>query len=212
MHTHHSRHTHHHSCQGCGHPISQCCCHMTCKQVDRELLVEAQTKQATPDGAASASTLQLLSQTQRVTQQVLNIMQKVDFSGMEEKDVEKASLNINTPQLDQTATLPQQFELLRKLVTASRLPIGADTAIIGGLCCVKLSLEYMPISPLVTQPSFVAVSVMDSQGTVMAWGKIFQNGDHQYKEAIITVNPGAKLMAVAVNAIGRVRWCETISC
>jgi hypothetical protein len=89
---------------------------------------------------------------------------------------------------------------------------GTGQAIIGGGCCVQLSVEYMPATlSLKDQDCNVVVEVQDSEGTMMAWSKQFKEGYH-VKECIITTYPGAKLVVIVKNAIARVRWCEIFSC
>lgn len=94
---------------------------------------------------------------------------------------------------------------------------GAGKAIIGGGCCVQLSVEYMPAAAVVNvdsptgQKCAVTVEVVDSEGCTLAWHKVFQEGYH-VKESIITTYPGAQLGVQVTNAIARVRWCEIFSC
>jgi hypothetical protein len=35
---------------------------------------------------------------------------------------------------------------------------------------------------------------------------------YRVRECVITTNPGARLLAAALNAAARVRWCEIFSC
>jgi len=89
---------------------------------------------------------------------------------------------------------------------------GTGKAIIGGGCCVQLSVEYMPATvSLQPQVCSVVIEVQDSEGTLMAWSKQFADGYH-VKECVITTYPGAKLILLVKNAIARVRWCEIFSC
>jgi hypothetical protein len=93
-------------------------------------------------------------------------------------------------------------------------PAAASTgqAIIGGGCCVQLSVEYMPATiSLQDQACNVIIEVQDSEGTLLAWSKQFKEGYH-VKECVITTYPGAKLIVLVKNAIARVRWCEIFSC
>ena len=89
----------------------------------------------------------------------------------------------------------------------------SKTAIIGGGCCVQLSVEFMPAqpSPAAGTQCEVIVEVMDSEHCRMLWGKTFTEGYH-VKECIITTYPGAQLVVAVSNAIARVRWCEIFSC
>ncbi len=96
--------------------------------------------------------------------------------------------------------------------------INIGKAVIGGGCCVHLSIEYMPIpgaggpaSGKPDQMSVVYAEVLDSESTLLGWAKVVDSGYH-IKECIITTNPGAILTVGAVNAIARVRWCEVFSC
>lgn len=91
----------------------------------------------------------------------------------------------------------------------------ANMAYIGGECCVHLSIEYTLLSP----QSGVAVTVVDSAGTVLAWGQLAatllntpQQTGYYIKEDIITTNPGAILQVEVAGGIARVRWCEVFSC
>jgi hypothetical protein len=89
---------------------------------------------------------------------------------------------------------------------------GTGQAIIGGGCCVQLSVEYMPANlSLQDQVCNVTVEVQDSAGSFLVWRKQFKEGYH-VKECIITTYPGAKLAVLVNNAIARVRWCEIFSC
>jgi len=93
---------------------------------------------------------------------------------------------------------------------------GSRKAIIGGGCCVQLSVEYMPAKPVLNADSSspkcaVTVEVVDNEDCYLGWRKIFQEGYH-VKESIITTYPGAWLTVTVTNAIARVRWCEVFSC
>jgi hypothetical protein len=99
----------------------------------------------------------------------------------------------------------------------SNVLTGTGQAIIGGGCCVQLSVEYMPAQAVITvdsptdQKCAVTVMVVDSEGCSLTWHKVFQEGYH-VKESIITTYPGARLAVAVNNAIARVRWCEVFSC
>jgi len=100
---------------------------------------------------------------------------------------------------------------LTSAITTGQIQAAAEGAIIGGGGCVHLSVEYMPSQLISNLLSLVAIWVVDSEGTVLGWGKIVQPGYH-IKEGIISTNPGAQLELVVLNAIARVRWCEIFSC
>ena len=96
-------------------------------------------------------------------------------------------------------------------VPAAAAVSAAANAFIGGSCCVKLSIEYAPATPIST--AIVLVVVADSEGTLLAWAKTEQPGTHyQIKEDIVRTKPGAKVALFAVNATARLRWCEVFSC
>lgn len=57
----------------------------------------------------------------------------------------------------------------------------------------------------------VLVPVMDS-ATFLSWGKTVSPNGYHIKEGIITTKPGAQLYLYGINAVARVRWCETFSC
>ena len=106
-------------------------------------------------------------------------------------------------------TLPGQYQTVDVA--------GTGQAIIGGGCCVQLSVEYMPADPVAaadpsTAPQCaVTVEVVDSEGCTLLWRKVFQEGYH-VKDSIITTYPGARLTVRVANAVARVRWCEVFSC
>jgi hypothetical protein len=86
---------------------------------------------------------------------------------------------------------------------------ASESTIIGGGCCVHLSVEFMSM----TDPSTASfsISVLDSENTLISWGKNSLDEGYHIKEDIITTNPGAILKVTAENAIVRVRWCEVFS-
>jgi hypothetical protein len=101
-----------------------------------------------------------------------------------------------------------KLEMAEIRETLAQQRAGADQAFIGGGCCVHLSIEYTANS----DASGVAVMVTDAEGTVMLWAKLAKKQGYYIKEGIITTNPGARLLLVAVGATARVRWCEVFSC
>ncbi|MDH3973394.1 MAG: hypothetical protein OEV42_03850 [Deltaproteobacteria bacterium] len=102
--------------------------------------------------------------------------------------------------------------LLFKPLLLSSAGIGAEKSIIGGGCCVHLSVEYMLEKNDNTAKSLVAVAVEDSEDHTLVWVKDPIQPGYHIKEDIITVNPGARLIALTINTIARVRWCEVFSC
>lgn len=123
----------------------------------------------------------------------------------------------NTPAANQTNTTnSEQVVVVGNEVTNIEGDTGSRKAIIGGGCCVQLSVEYMPAKPVLNADSSspkcaVTVEVVDNEDCYLGWRKIFQEGYH-VKEAIITTYPGAWLTVTVTNAIARVRWCEVFSC
>jgi hypothetical protein len=110
----------------------------------------------------------------------------------------------------------QESRMLRLGLTEVPSRISTASAVIGGGCCVHLSIEYMPAQSTQSLskggvPALVAVAVIDSQGTILLWGKMGVEG-YTVKEDIVTTNPGARLTIVTLNAVARVRWCEVFSC
>jgi hypothetical protein len=98
-------------------------------------------------------------------------------------------------------------------VAATGAAIGTGKAFLGGGCCVHLSIEYMPASAVGTSIGVILVFVVDSEQTVLAWGKFVKPGaSYQIKEGIISTKPGAMVRVVALNVTSRLRWCEVFSC
>jgi len=82
---------------------------------------------------------------------------------------------------------------------------------IGGDCCVSLSVECAATTS--TAAFLVLVYVIDSDGTVLLWGRVEKAGTtYRVHDCIITTKPGAKLFVAAINCTARVRWCEVFSC
>jgi len=94
---------------------------------------------------------------------------------------------------------------------AAAKALASAKAFIGGGCCVHISIEYAPVTPTAT--ALVAVIVVDTEGTTLAWEHIAQPGAHyQVKESVVTTKPGATVTLIALNATARIRWCEVFSC
>lgn len=90
---------------------------------------------------------------------------------------------------------------------------GVGSSIIGGCCCVDLSIEYLPSNILSEANCAVAVATIDTSGTICSWAQICgaQSG-YEIRENIISTNPGARLVVVTLNLVARVRWCEHFAC
>ena len=208
----HSQH-YHGFCPSCSHPIAQCVCHRECKKIDKELLVlpgiVGGPKVDPTTGAGIVGNTHIVGMTKAAaTKKVLGMMDMVtpfDASAGDEKD-EKAAADANVSL--------KVINQLREGIVIGKIPYGMQMTVIGGGCCVHLSMEYMPIvpAPISANLSMSAAMVMDSQGTIMGWGKLFTDEGHHVKECIISTNPGAWLTVISVNSVTRVRWCEIISC
>jgi hypothetical protein len=182
-------------CRSCCHPIAQCVCHRDCRKIEKELLVQPKGAigKETDTGAVMADIAH-----QKVTA-LMELITPVDSGTSDEKSAD-AQLSTN------------KIQLLRSQVANRAVAYGMQSAVIGGGCCVHLSIEYMPLSPLTAQPALSGALVMDSKGTMMAWGKYFTEDGYHVKEGVITTNPGAYLWVVSLNSVTRVRWCEIVSC
>jgi hypothetical protein len=181
-------------CSSCCHPMSKCCCgHRECRKVAKELLADPMEK---------AGTGRVIG---NIDVGDLHLLRSMVYSSASPPEETAAG----------TTTTPSQPEGKIDVGTEKALSASAS-AVIGGGCCVHLSIEYMPARPFVvgTTPkpvTRVEVEVVDSEGTMLAWGKVGFDSYH-IKEAIISTNPGARLLLSAVNAVARVRWCEVFSC
>ncbi len=194
--------THSHAqgfCQSCCHPVAKCCCgSRECRKESKELLVFPETAVG---GAKTISHLHTESL------RMMDMVTKTVVRDQPEPDAAGATNETATNFTVRSATLLSAVE--REGAT-----IGTGKTFIGGGCCVYLSIEYMP-SPGVSDSTkaVILVSVVDSEQTVMMWGKSVKPGtSYQIKECIISTKPGALLQVVVLNATARVRWCEVFSC
>jgi hypothetical protein len=170
-------------CRSCGQPSDKCCC--GCRECRKEAkeLVVEARGAAGTTGVAGAAT-----HTQNLK--------------METFVAEAMSHPILTRADNATAAAA---------AAAPAPAVGTAKAFIGGGCCVHLSVEYAPVTP--TSPSIVLILVTDTEGTLLAWGKLEPAGVHyQVKENVVTTKPGATVTVFVFNAIARVRWCEVFSC
>jgi hypothetical protein len=193
--------------------MAQCVCHRDCKKIDKELLVvpgivEGSNNELDPTtGADIVGNNNIAGMTKSAAQKkifsLMDLISPVETAAGTEKDA-RTNDNVSMKLVNQ----------LRDGMVIGKIPYGMQTTVIGGGCCVHLSMEYMPIypAPLAASLSMSAAMVMDSQGTVMGWGKFFNNEGHHVKECVISTNPGAWLMVISANSVTRVRWCEIISC
>ncbi len=191
IHPHHGSHHHgghqphyHGFCHSCCHPISQCVCGCRdCRKEAKELLVAAKEQ------GKEAAAHKVVSFLRMAGAPAANETAPSDL----EAGILKARAAFESPEL--MAAIEQQ-------------KVGTGAAFIGGGCCVHLSVEYtMP-----GKGSAVVVMVTDSEGTVLAWGKLGSTSGYFIKEDISTTNPGATLQVAVVDAVARVRWCEVFSC
>lgn len=177
-------------CKSCCHPVSKCCCCKECIKEPKELLVIPVAKKAGEKGA---------------TNLIHTRIKAFSAFSMQEENT------------DEALKMASGINPLNAGLDAANVAAGIGDAIIGGGCCVHLSIEYMQnlnestiLAPDVV--SVVMVGVLDSEGTLLSWSKLKFPAGYHIKEGIITTNPGAKLIVVVGNAIARVRWCEIFSC
>lgn len=196
----------HSFCASCCHPIAQCSCHRSCRKIEKELLVQP--------GTASKEVIN-----QGIGKDILNTAAPFDPAKAKAFALMDLISPLETPATagDEKAATDSRFSMqgvsyLRQAVTANKAAIGMKNTVIGGGCCVHLSIEYMQMNPLIPLTALAGVLVMDSKATMMAWGKMFTDDGYHVKECIISTHPGAHLWVLSINAITRVRWCEIISC
>lgn len=189
FHPHHHPHgehrPHYHGfCYSCCHPMSQCMCGCReCRKEAKELLVAARERGKEANAQRIATLLHTVG-------------------GPAEEEEAKADVEAEGPVAKAAVVSDDMLGAIRQL------KVGTGAAFIGGGCCVHLSVEYT----LQGKGSGVIVLVTDSDGTVLAWGKLGRAPGYYIKEDIISTNPGARLQVLVVDAIARVRWCEVFSC
>lgn len=200
-------HRHHHGhgfCSACCHPVAQCVCHRNCRKIEKELLVQpakaAGTAGTTGDVATNLTHLNIVGEAAQTKLSAMMVLSSPVETG---KTDEKTG---------ESVLVSGQIQKLRALVARQQVAYNILGTIIGGGCCVHLSIEYMPVTPLIDLPAFSGVLVLDSDSTVLAWGKYFVGDGYHVKECIVSTNPGAHLWVASINSITRVRWCEVISC
>lgn len=147
---------------------------------------------------------------QKVCKELLVEATGKELTDEQKKEIDSLKKQIKAMQATGEDTSELEARLQTLLLAAAGS--GSETAIIGGGCCVHLSVEYMRIpSVTIYDESGFVVEVRDTEATKIQWGKgSFKDGYH-IKEDIITTNPGAALIVKASNAIVRVRWCEVFS-
>ncbi len=190
-------------CHSCCHPAPLCMCGFReCRKEAKELLV-------TPEQDREKLVQKIRLQPEPIATVLHGVgfgeavrKAEAEFETGAETNVESERV-IGTPD----AFKPGMLEAT-ELRQVARAGVGLETAFIGGGCCVHLSIEYTSTNP----NAIVAVGVLDSEQTILAWGKYQIQPGYYIKEGIITTNPGAQLYVVVVNAIARVRWCEVFSC
>lgn len=209
--------SHYHGfCPSCHHPVDQCVCHRSCRKVEKELLALPGLVGTKPHGELDPTTgASIPGLTKEATlKRIFGLMDFITPIGAAEDtgDTNTAAEKAATSNISM-----KLISELRRGMEIGKIPYGVQTTVIGGGCCVHLSMEYMPIfpapmAPLATTLSMSAAMVMDSKGIIMGWGKVFTDEGHHVKESIISTNPGAWLLVLSVNSVTRVRWCEIISC
>lgn len=179
-------------CPSCCHPIWACCCgYKECRKESKELLV--------------------IPQEEKDLKKSSRMMSFLNFFGPSESGEKKSSGDNVHAKMAGTESFirsKEKFELLTR-----QAAMGTGTAFIGGGCCVHLSVEFMPTVGIAETPGLILIMVVDSENTILSWGKLI-DGDDGYciKEDIITTNPGATLTVIVLNITARVRWCEVFSC
>jgi hypothetical protein len=218
----HARPHYHSFCSSCCHPVEACCCGCReCRKVPKELLVDPGMVQKTAP-VKKLQTLEAEGAEQAPKTMTALVTLLSDLLGAGEESAPTGAAAEGTA--ERQAATPFNLESKEITEVSTKLPINTaalkrmveGSAVIGGGCCVHLSVEYMPSNQLGVLSSakpvaLVGVGVLDSQGTFLAWGKLGVEG-YAIKEDIITTNPGARLLVVALNAVARVRWCEVFSC
>lgn len=193
------RQPHYHGfCPYCCHPLEACCCcRPHCRREPKELLVQptVQKEGVVISDAMEEAIMQHATQTLR--------MMRFDSAATKMDDTQATA--------KAKATKAPTVSVEPVITTIARRGVGKT--FIGGGCCVHLSIEYMPENPLATASGVVAVMVIDSEATLLEWGKaVGAQSGYQIKENIITTYPGAMLAVTVANVIARVRWCEVFSC
>ncbi|TAN74296.1 MAG: hypothetical protein EPN14_09305 [Gallionella sp.] len=193
-------------CASCCHPAAQCTCHRSCRKIEKELLVgpNAAGGGITP-GKIGKGAHNTAASDDPARAKAFALMDLISPPEATAADMdEKAAIDAHLPM--------RGASYLRQAVAANKAAIGMKDTVIGGGCCVHLSIEYMQMNPLVPLTALAGVLVIDSKATMMAWGKMFTDDGYHVKECIISTQPGAHLVVLSINAITRVRWCEIISC
>lgn len=206
QHHHHQQHANH-FCTSCRHPVSKCACHRSCRKIEKELLVRPKTASdatGTTDPTTGAAIHSVT--TEAVHYKISAMMDLTSPAETPEADTKSKSKTTDS------APLVSSVQRLQQLVTRKQVAAGMESTVIGGGCCVHLSIEYMPLNPLVDLTAFSGAMVIDSESTVMLWGKYFNGDGYHIKECVISTNPGAHLWVVSINSVTRVRWCEVVSC
>ena len=185
-------------CPYCCHPVEACCCCKPhCRREPKELLVQPG---AQAEGAAISNVMGEAIK-QQVTQ-TLRMMRMSSVGG------QTSAAETTAKPMEGKAPAPGEVTVESPEVAG----VGIGKTFIGGGCCVHLSIEYMPDNPLSAASGAVVVMVIDSDATVLEWGKtVGAQSGYQIKENIITTYPGALLAVEVQNVIARVRWCEVFS-
>ncbi len=194
--------TYHGFCPVCCHPVHKCVCGIReCRKEAKELLVIPKEDQSKLKNTATLSFLHFVGMPGEPGKKESG-KKETGEKGAEEKIGEEMA------GLGAFVRNKEKLELLTRQAT-----VGRGTAFIGGGCCVHLSIEFMSNTSATALPGLVLVMVVDSENTVLAWGKMTDGNDgYCIKEGIISTKPGAFLTVTAVNITARVRWCEVFSC
>lgn len=93
-------------------------------------------------------------------------------------------------------------------LTADPTTTSAET-IIGGRPDVHLSLEYLVEAGAAAPQVTVTIT---SDGMTSTWTDTGIAPGYHVKESFTSAKPGSKVKLEVVDALARLRWCETICC
>jgi len=84
-----------------------------------------------------------------------------------------------------------------------------EEALVGGKCDVHLSLEYLVETGA---PAPQVTVTITSDGLTSTWNDTGIAPGYHVKESFASAKPGSKVKLEVVDALARLRWCETICC
>lgn len=204
-------------CHSCCHPMARCCCGCReCRKEAKEILVRPPEGVVTynPPDLSTGTIVGTVTTVAPTTPSLHRETPNPTLGDEGNVDNSEGGSNVSKDAEIGDTIAPSPTSLSSGLmINIAGSAIARDSAIIGGGCCVHLSIEYMPANPTISNVSSkIVVKVIDSEATGLEWSKEGVLSGYHIKERIITTNPGAKLTVGVVNAIARVRWCEVFSC